>query len=52
MKSKSEQRLDNLLVLNVAFAVVYILSEQLKLVFREQERVELEEGTNNLIEII
>ena len=44
MKSNNEQRLDNLLVQNVEFAAAYILSEQLKLAFREQERAKLEEG--------
>ena len=44
MKPNNEQRLDNLLAQNVELAAAYILSEQLKLAFKEQERAKLEEG--------
>jgi transposase len=44
MKSNSEHRLDELLAQNVEFAAAYILSEQLKLAFREEEKEKLKEG--------
>ncbi|MGH0051779.1 MAG: ISL3 family transposase [Sphaerochaetaceae bacterium] len=46
MRSNSERRLDELLAQNVEFAAAYILSEQLKLAFREPDRQRLEDGMN------
>ena len=46
MKVNSERRLDEILNKNVSFAAAYILSEQLKLAFRETEKKNLKDGMN------
>ncbi len=52
MNADSEQQFDELFTRNVAFAIAYILCEQLRLAFRESDRKTLEKGMNLWLNLV